>query len=214
MNAAAIITLGHRRRTTLHTAGMRSRDSPRESLARSPASNLALSSAVEVASCPSAGALASSGRSAQRCGAPRGPTLRSRASAPPRRTRTRATRAPRRKIRGRRWFAPVGSSAKAQAPPTVPARLFAAGGSIAARADGRRGSDREGMDARDGVGFDRVLAMRARAGVVVDGVMKVPIYIRVTWLALNNSQHLFLLNTRRWPRNTAITPLDQDPTRT
>ena len=58
-----------------------------------------------------------------------------------------------------------------------------------------------------------MLAMRARAGVVVDGVMKVPIYIRVTWLALNNSQHLFLLNTVA-AQNTAILPLDRDPTRT
>lgn len=41
-----------------------------------------------------------------------------------------------------------------------------------------------GIDARDGVGFDGVLAMRARAGVAVDA-LKVPIYIRVTWLALN-----------------------------
>ena len=72
---------------------------------------------------------------------------------------------------------------------------------IAARAPtGAAAPIARGMDARDGVGFDRVLAMRARAGVVVDGVMKVPIYIRVTWLALNNSQHLFLLNTRRRPK--------------
>ena len=147
MDNAAIITLGHRRRTTLHTAGMRSRDSPRESLARSPASNLALSSAVEVASCPSAGALASSGRSrAARCGAPRGPTRRSRASAPSSsNAHTRDARAPRRKIRGRRWFART-----ARPPRRGHRRRYRhgcsrpAGRDRGARADGRRGSDREG----------------------------------------------------------------------
>lgn len=68
-----------------------------------------------------------------------------------------------------------------------------------------------GIDARDGVGFDGVLAMRARAGVAVDGLMKVPIYFRVTWLALNNSQHLFFAKTRVVVQNTAIHPLDRGP---
>ena len=80
-----------------------------------------------------------------------------------------------------------------------------------------------GIDARDGVGFDGVLAMRARAGVAVDGLkVKVPIYIRVTWLALNKQtralrKHLFFAKTRAASsskQNTAILPLDRDPTRT
>ena len=80
-----------------------------------------------------------------------------------------------------------------------------------------------GIDARDGVGFDGVLAMRARAGVAVDGLkVKVPIYIRVTWLALNKQtralrKRLFFAKTRAASsskQNTAILPLDRDPTRT